>query len=321
MVQQDSPYLQYGLFAALGLVAILAMWLGQRYYTKIKSQPDAKPILKSADDSAAQKMEAIARTSPQAPSFQDKIATAPAVVAPFRTSLNIAAPPQKEIKEEANEDDLLLEEAMLYASHGRPRKAVEMLLEIVKQYPSKTGAWSLLLSCYSSLAKAAEFEKTAREFLKHHEGSPLWRGIQALGRTLDKNNPMYADNNPAAASSLSEDMAMRQPIGDVLVNMGILSEQDLQNCLNDFDPEKDGRFGGYLVKRKAITLVQLDQALLQQQGVGNEAKPGALPSLQELENLVADFDAKRDGSIGEFLASRNASTPEQLRQLLQQQPN
>jgi hypothetical protein len=99
--------------------------------------------------------------------------------------------------------------------------------------------------------------------------------------------------------------------------MGILSKQDLQNCLDDFDPKKHGRFGGYLVARKAITLAQLDQALLQQQGVGNEVKSGPLPSLQAMENFLADFDPKRDGSIGEFLASRNV-TPEQLSQMLPQ---
>lgn len=325
VVQQDYPYLQYGLLAALGLVVILALWLRQLYYTKIKSrieiksQQDAEPIRKPAGDLAAQNMaiSPVVKFPSKAPSSQDKITPAPAVVAPSKASLNIAAPPQ-EIKEEVNEEDLLLEEAMLYASHGRPSKAVEMLLDIVKRHPSKAEAWSLLLSTYSSLAKGDEFEKIAREFLKHHKDSPLWRGIQALGRTFDQNNPMYADNSSTSAPSLPENMAMRQPIGDVLMEMGILSEQDLQNCLNDFDSKKDGRFGGYLVKRKVITLAQLDQALLQQQGVGNEAKP-EVPSLQDLEYIVADFEPKRDGSIGEFLASRNASTPEQLRQLMRRQ--
>lgn len=41
-------------------------------------------------------------------------------------------------------------------------------------------------------------------------------------------------------------------------------------------------------------------------------KPGPLPSLQYTENFLADFDPKRDGSVNEFLASRNAVTPEQL---------
>ncbi len=103
------------------------------------------------------------------------------------------------------------------------------------------------------------------------------------------------------------------------MEMGVLSKLDLQNFLDDFDPKKHGRFGGYLVARKAITLAQLDQALLQQQGVHTEVKFGDLPSLQGIENFLADFDPKRDGSVGEFMASRKAVTPKQLSHLLQQQ--
>ena len=92
-----------------------------------------------------------------------------------------------------------------------------------------------------------------------------------------------------------------------------------KNSLDDFDPKKHGRFGGYLVARKVITLAQLDEALLQQQGIYSETKAGTLPSLQEMENFLADFDPKRDGSVNEFLASRNAVTPVHLHKLLQQQ--
>ncbi|MEJ1959597.1 MAG: hypothetical protein WDM70_09395 [Nitrosomonadales bacterium] len=104
--------------------------------------------------------------------------------------------------------------------------------------------------------------------------------------------------------------------------MGILSQKDLQNYLADFDPKKHGRFGGYLVARKAITLSQLDQALLQQQGVGSEpiAVP-PIPALQDLELFMADFDPKRDGSVMEYLSSRNAATPDQLRHFLLPQSN
>ena len=47
--------------------------------------------------------------------------------------------------------------------------------------------------------------------------------------------------------------------------MGALSTEDMQNCLNDFDPKLHGRFGGYLVTRKVITHAQLSNALVYQQ--------------------------------------------------------
>lgn len=323
VVQQDG--LRNGLFAAIGLVlAILALWLGLRYYTKIKSrikiksQRNAGLILKLTEDATATpRMAPSVIAKPPSQTWDDPT---PAVVAPPRTSTNEETHPPKKIGEEATEADSMLEEAALYAAHGRPAKAIEILQEIIKRYPTKVNAWPLLLSIYSSLGNATEFEKTARAFLQHHKDSPSWSGMQALGRTLDRDNPLYADNNSRISTSplLPDTLNPHRPIGVVLTEMGLLSKQDLQNCLDDFDPKKHGRFGGYLVARKAITLAQLDQALLQQQGVDTEAKPDTLPSLQDMENFLADFDPKRDGSVGEFLASRNAVTPEQLSHLLQQ---
>lgn len=339
VAQQDSLDLPDGLFAAIGLVlVIIALWLGLRYYTKIKSrigietEQDDEPILKAAGAIAAAPKIAIAPVakpssktlSPQAPSVQAKSDSAPAVVAQpkvntVRSVMVPASPPLHNIEEEVSEEDSMLEEAGLYASHGRPTKAVEILQDIIKRRPEKANAWPLLLSIYSSLGKAVEFENTAREFLKYHPSNPSWSGIQALGRTFDSDNPLYADSHISASPIQSDTANPRRPIGDILIEMGILSRQDLKNYLDDFDPKRHGRFGGYLVVRKAITLAQLDQALLQQQGVNAEVKASVMPSLQDMENLLADFDPKRDGSIGEFLASRNASTPEQLSQLLQQQ--
>ena len=361
VVQQND--LSDELDKALGLVlVILVLWLGRRYYAKVKSrnevnsQQDSEAALKTADEAAAPRFglkrslssfkarstanndvatapqavpSPVVKSSykaplPQAKSEQTPAATVSPMASPVRKEAVSPTSPPQEIKEEATEEDSMLEEAGLYASHGRPAKAIEILQEIIQRRPSKAAAWPLLLSIYSSLAKATEFEKTAREFLKHHPNSPAWSGIQALGRTFDQSNPLYVDgNNVISSSPLLPDAAAqsRRPVGDVLIEMGVLSKQDLQNCLDDFDPKKHGRFGGYLVARKAITLAQLDQALLQQQGVHNETKSGALPSLQDMENFLADFDPKRDGSVGEFLASRNAATPEQLSKLLQHQPS
>lgn len=332
MLQPGNPYLQEVLFPALGLVlVILALWAGAHYYTKIKSssrvnsQQDAAPIMKPAYDVAAApkiSMPLVVKHPSQVNS-----AHAPAVVLPSEASTNVAAPslhpPLQKIEEDVTEDDSMLEEAGLYAAHGRLAKAVEILQELIKRRPSKADAWPLLLSLYSSLGKAAEFESSAREFLKYHKNSPSWNGIQALGRTLDHDNPLYADHSSHIPASplLPDTLNSHQPIGDILMEMGILSKREILHYLDDFDPRKNGRFGGYLVARKAITLAQLDQALLQQQGVNAETKPSALPSLQDIENFLADFDPKRHGSVGEFMASRKADTPDQLSQLLQQQPS
>ena len=334
--QQVNSDQQNGLLIAFVLIVVtLALWQGLRRYTnsksrvEIKPQREAIPVKIAASNSAPpQKItpSVVATPSPQVRIAPAEIIPAPSVSVPLNASspesevISFNSPPPQITGEENTEEDSMVEEAELYASHGRPAKAVEILQEIIKLHPSKASAWPLLLSIYSSLGKAAEFEKTAREFLQHHKDSPSWGNIQALGRTFDKNNPLYVDSSHNSDVPLSPDSTLPvRPVGDILMEMGILSKHELQTYLENFDPKKHGRFGGYLVTLKVITHAQLDQALLQQQGVDNEEKPGNLPSLQDMESFLADFDPKRDGSVSEFLAARNASTPEQLSKLFHSQ--
>jgi hypothetical protein len=328
----QPDYLQYGL-PAIGLLVVLFLWTGWRYSSKRKSRSAIKPeedagLIRKPADMAPQEtaVPAIAKPPPQPPqpvpaqpSRPKPDAVVPAVT---NTAMSAAAslPPAPPQTGKTNEEDSMLEEARLYVTHGHPDMSANILKQVVSLNPANADAWSLLLSSYSSLGQVAEFEKSARGFLKHHKkDSPLWDKIQALGRSLDRNNPLYSDLG-AISSTLSAS-AQHKPIGNLLLEMGTLSENDLQNCLNEFDPKKDGRFGGYLVKRKVITLAQLDEALLYQQEIDNEAQAVPLPSLSELENFMADFDPKKHGSISEFLAVHNASAPEQLRELLRQKAN
>ena len=237
--------LHNGLFVIFGLVlVILALWLGLLYHTQTKSRTVTQPkqILISTS---------IKRPA-QVTSNQDQ---------------KVVASSQKNIAEKLTNDDSILEEAELYSNHGRPASAVKILLEVVNRHPSNEVAWSLLLSNYSSLGKAVEFEKTAQEFLRHHKASPLWSGIQALGRTLDHLNPLYLRNKGDVSESPLLPIASnsRRPVGDILIEMGVLTEQDVQSWLDDFVPILHGRFGGYLLAHRVITLAQLDQALLLQQ--------------------------------------------------------
>ncbi len=200
--RQDKLNFRNNILVAIGLaLVILALWLGLRYYIKTKSRigmnlkQGAEPILKPAIKLPSQILNS-----------QVKSGHAPAVVAPFKAGSARTIPaspplPAQKIAEEMTEEDSMLEEAGLYATYGHSAKAVEILKEIVKRHPMKADAWPLLLSIYSSLGKSAEFENTAREFLKHHKNSPSWSGIRALGRTLDPNNPLYADNNSRISAS------------------------------------------------------------------------------------------------------------------------
>lgn len=331
------------------MLVILVMWLGLRYYTRMKLaartglRQHSSEAQKSGAHAAAS---SIANASPaiMPPSQASGSQLSTAAQLPLASAAGDAAiphfyPSHVTIEKEMANDVSMLEEASLYAANGRMEKAVEILKEIIGRNPSKEDAWKLLLSVYSALGKASEFEKTARSFLKYHKASPSWSGIQVLGRTLDRDSPLYVNQNERISTSplLPDTLSRHRPIGDVLIEMGALSRQEVLKYLDEFDPRQHGRFGGYLVARKAITLAELDQALLQQQGVshveaksGNlpslqegashvEAKPGNLPSLQEIEKLLDEFDPKQHGSVIKFLASRNIALPEQLSQFLLQQ--
>jgi len=305
--RQNNADLKKGLFATLGLLIIVVLWLGMRQYNKIKSHIGMKPKRKvepilNADmvalSAAAPKASDKKIVPPVAAEPPGEVPTTITWSAPAQAAseANTSPPPQKvagelseiawlfpaqaagatsasplphKVEEELSEEDGILEEAELYANLGRPSTAVKLLQNMIKQNPAKVSAWKLLLSIYSSLAQAAEFEKTARKFLTLHQDSPSWGEMQALGRTLDPNNPLYVDNNGgvSAVPVLPDATNPRRPIGEILIEMKVLSAEHLLEHLDNYNPKTDGRFGSYLVKCKAITLAQLDQALLRQQGV------------------------------------------------------
>lgn len=321
--QKDNQALRYGLIVAGLTLAVLALLLGLRRYTRTRSQKAASLILEEPDslqtEAPVTPPHIVTPSTVKSARHASEHAPAPAKAEPPK-------PPHKKIEAqlpEADLADLMMEEAELYAVHNRSDKAIEILRDIVRNHPLKTEAWLLLLSILSSLGKAAEFAQAARNFSKHHKGSSSWKEIQALGRTLDQNNPLYMDETSLAAAAISSPVTPAPPrrlIGDILVDMGALSRQEMKHYLDEFDPRLHGRFGGYLISRKVITHAQLDEALLQQQGLHTETKPANLPKLQDMENLLADFDPKLHGSVADYLASRNMATAEQLNQALPQQP-
>lgn len=203
----------------------------------------------------------------------------------------------------SKEEQTVLEEAELYAVYGHPDKAIRILLEFLVQLPKSENAWMLLLSIYSSNAQIAEFEKASRKFLSHNKNSPHWKTIQALGRTLDKDNELYREeSHELGALWLPSKTTHTRPIGDILIELGYLSAQDMANCLGEFDPKQHGRFGNYLLTRRMINHSQLNEALLKQQSedgtemaadeaadwLAEAATPNEVTAAEEVENHASD---------------------------------
>jgi hypothetical protein len=177
------------------------------------------------------------------------------------------------------EEQTVLEEAELYAVYGHSDKAIRILLEFLDKFPKSENAWMLLLSVYSSNEQISEFENTSRKFLTYNNNSPHWKTVQALGRTLDKDNELYRDeSNEVGALWLPSNTTKQRLIGNILVELGYLSTQDMANCLGEFDPKQHGRFGNYLLMRRMINHTQLSEALLKQQSNdGTDAEANVVP--------------------------------------------
>ncbi|MDO8414095.1 MAG: hypothetical protein Q7S51_09940 [Gallionellaceae bacterium] len=300
------------IFAVGVALAILALLFGFRLYNRINAQRLNEQAWKQLAEEAvsAPPVQTPApasirpsKTTARLPAKTPMTASPRAITPTKKTSAPPPSPPPPssytKSKEELAEVDSIIEEAELYATYGHPERAALILQELVPQYPDKNEAWLLLLSILSSLKKGGEFEQTARDFMRHNPNSPVWTDIQALGRAVEQNNPLYTDGNIADTTPPATPIASgkRRLIGDILVEAGVLSMRDMEKCLDDFDPKQHGRLGGYLVARKMVTPAQLQQALQQQQSI---ASPDTPSTPQDMENFLSDLNPQPDVRLDEY---------------------
>ena len=300
------------IFFVSGLVlAILLLLLGMRYYNRIHLQRLSKETWDSVPEEPVSIKTPPSSARPASAGIQSgNVKKArPAASANSKKSDSASTPSPAHVKsqEELSEADAVIEEAELYSTYGHPDRAILMLQELIQQQPGKTEAWELLLFIFFSQKKPPEFERTARDFMGLNTNEAAWKKIQALGRSLDRDNPMYADGStPSTAASTPPELALgkRRLIGNILVETGVLSAQDIVRYLDDFDPKRDGRIGEYLVSRQAITDKQLQAALqLQQSGeVTTEVVAVAAQTTeQSIDQFLPDSSPKRDERLDEYM--------------------
>jgi adsorption protein B len=65
--------------------------------------------------------------------------------------------------------------------------------------------------------------------------------------------------------------SVRKPLGDFLIEMGVLSTAKLAEHLSNYDKGRDGKIGAFLIARGVVNKAQLDEALhLQSQALGEQ---------------------------------------------------
>jgi len=124
-------------------------------------------------------------------------------------------------QDQVSDEDLVVEEAQLYAAHNRPQKSIEMLGELIEAHPEKMDAWLSLFTNYASLNAVDQFASLAQKFKLVEHDEHTWILVQSLGRTLDRENPLYQEKNqdsaPVAVSSVATENA-NEPIIAPLAN-------------------------------------------------------------------------------------------------------
>jgi adsorption protein B len=90
---------------------------------------------------------------------------------------------------------------------------------------------------------------------------------------------------------------VRAKLGDMLVDMGMLTLQELEVALKDYDATRDGRIGTYLMERGVVTKAQLEAALKRQvEFTGQFSGKFA----QEITGRFAQLQAELTGRFAHF---------------------
>ena len=87
--------------------------------------------------------------------------------------------------------ETVLEEVQLLQLHGLTRQAIDLLSQEVATRPTALALWMKLFAIHQEAGDRTGFEQHARTFRESFVSESLWRQVQAQGRTLDPENPLY----------------------------------------------------------------------------------------------------------------------------------
>lgn len=96
-------------------------------------------------------------------------------------------------------------EADVYMAYGRDAQAEEILVDALKADPTRLAIYSKLLELYAARKSVKQFEIIAADLYARTSGNgPEWAKAATLGREIDPENPLYAEDRNVAASDAAE---------------------------------------------------------------------------------------------------------------------
>lgn len=165
------------------------------------------------------------------------------------------------------EVESVLDEADLYLAYGWANRAIDALQASLDKHADDPLLWQKLFDIYASQGMKQEFEQLALRCQASLNDSALWENVKKLGRTLDKENPLYA-----AAEGEAEESEAMQPADEVPT-----LDTPLEFVL-DHDqaspPAEDAQAASQDVDSGHLKLDPLFPELSEQTQIMHERKPG-----------------------------------------------
>ncbi|MBS1171771.1 MAG: fimV, partial [Proteobacteria bacterium] len=104
-------------------------------------------------------------------------------------------------------------EADVYMAYGRDAQAEEILLDALKNEPTRHAIHVKLMEIYAQRKSLKQFENHASELYAQTGGVGAdWEKAAAMGRKLDPANPLYG-GKPAAEPVAAATPAVASPVG------------------------------------------------------------------------------------------------------------
>ena len=146
------------------------------------------------------------------------------------------------LHEETSEVDPV-SEADVYIAYGRYSQAEEILKEAMKSGNDNVEVRHKMLEVYYATQKKEEFRKLAEKMKaegQDKENPRIWEHIQAMGRDLDRNNPLFAAATAAVgAAATAAALTDSQPEGeesDLSLDLSSLAEEVDSQLNADSEP-------------------------------------------------------------------------------------
>lgn len=189
-------------------------------------------------------------------------------------------------------------EAEVYIAYGRDTQAEEILLDALKQDPSRHEVRMKLMELYASKSDVQHFEKLAQEMHDAFDGrGALWAKAAAMGLALDPANSLYQMSEAPATRPIAASSTIDNASGLISLDEE-LAAADLSAQFEEETPDEGAETEFYEGSDAEENNDELLSALF-----SDDVQSTTASSIEELDEAqpVEELDAELSGDDGQQL--------------------